>query len=112
VGSEISLGFSGGFSGNLKGVRISCDFKEDDYAVRLSGYGASVSITQKEVGASYSGEIFGIGFEVGASYSAGSFEFEEALVSREFSLPYGSFTITGGLKDKTAYMSFGAVIEF
>ncbi|WP_158241078.1 hypothetical protein [Thermotoga sp. SG1] len=111
VGSEISLGFSGGFSGNLKGVRFSCDFKEEDYTVRLSGYGASVSITQKEVKTSYNGEIFGFGFEVGASYN-GDFEFDKALISKEFSLPYGSFTITGGLKDKTAFMSFGATIEF
>ena len=112
VGSEISLGLSGGLSGALKGIRFSADFKEEDYTVRLSGYGASVSITQKEVRASYTGKIYGTGFEVEASYRAGDFEVEKAALSRTFSFPYGSFTITGGLKAKTVYLSFGATIEF
>lgn len=112
VGSEISLGFSGGFSGNLKGVRFSCDFKEDDYAVRLSGYGASVSISEKEVLASYKADIFGVSVNFEGEYTAGDFEMNTITVGKDFSIPYGSFHIEGGMKSKTAYIGFGATVEF
>jgi hypothetical protein len=112
VGSEISLGFSGGFSGNLKGIRFSADFTEDEYKVRLSGYGASVSISEKEVLASYKADIFGVSVNFEGEYTAGDFEVNTITVGKDFSIPYGSFHIEGGMKSKTAYIGFGATVEF
>lgn len=112
VGSEISLGFSGGFSGNLKGITFSADFTEDEYKVRLSGYGASVSISEKEVLASYKADIFGVSVNFEGEYTAGDFEMNTITVGKDFSIPYGSFHIEGGMKSKTAYIGFGATVEF